>query len=315
MKTILVTGGAGFIGSHLCERLLKEGYKVVNLDNFNSYYDPAIKEKNILEALEHEHYKLYRGDILDRPLLEKIYSENRVEGIIHLAAMAGVRNSLSDPLEYVDVDIKGTVNMLQFAKDHGIDKFVFASSSSVYGVNEKAPFAESDPVELQVSPYATAKRAGELYCHTYSHLYHMDISCLRFFTVYGPRQRPEMAIHNFTQKIINGEPITVFGDGHSQRDYTYIEDIIDGIFSAFVNLKGFEIYNLGNSDTIALKDLIAVIEETCEKKAIIDRQSDQKGDVPLTYASIEKSKFRLGYEPKVKIKQGINKFYQWKMSV
>ena len=311
MKTILVTGGAGFIGSHVCEKLLSQGYKVINIDNFNSYYDPAIKRRNISAVISSPDYILYEGDIRDRPLLRKIFEVEHIDKIIHLAAMAGVRNSLSDPLEYVDVDIKGTVNLLEFAKEYKISKFIFASSSSVYGINSKVPFAEDDKVDLQVSPYATAKRAGELYCATYSNLYNISISCLRFFTVYGPRQRPEMAIHLFTRLIDEGKEIPVFGDGYSSRDYTYIDDIVDGVISVAEKKYKFEIFNIGNSYTITLNGLIEILEDNLGRKAIINRLPFQKGDVPKTYADITKSKELLEYNPQTSITDGIKKFIKW----
>lgn len=302
-----MTGGAGFIGSHLCERLLKEGYFVINLDNFNNYYDPKIKWRNIQEALKSENYALYVGDIRDNKILDQISEEQgKIDIVCHLAAMAGVRSSLKDPVEYVSVDIGGTVNMLEFARRNGVEKFVFASSSSVYGKNSKVPFSEDDPLEGQVSPYATAKRAGELYCQTYSEIYNIPIVALRFFTVYGPRQRPEMAIHLFTRLIIEGKPIPVFGDGSTARDYTYIDDIIEGVYRAMLYDKTkFEIFNLGNSKTVKLSELIAIIEQVTGKKAIIDRKPMQLGDVEITYANISKSKEMMLYSPVTSIEEGI----------
>ena len=313
MKKVLVTGGAGFIGSHLCERLLKEGYFVINLDNFNNYYDPKIKWRNIQDALKSANYALYVGDIRDNKILNQIIEEQgKIDIIVHLAAMAGVRNSLKDPVEYVSVDIGGTVNMLEFAKKNEVEKFVFASSSSVYGKNSKVPFSEDDPLEGQISPYATAKRAGELYCKTYSELYGIPIVVLRFFTVYGPRQRPEMAIHLFTKNTLEEKPIPVFGDGTTARDYTYIDDIIDGIYkSVLYDKTKFEVFNLGNSNTITLSELIEIIEKTVGKKAIIDRQPMQLGDVEITYADIEKAKKLLKYKPRTNIMEGISSFFMW----
>lgn len=311
MRTILVTGGAGFIGSNLCDRLLELGDKVINLDNFNSYYDPSIKEKNIKNALKNSNYKLYRGDILDENLVNSIFRENKIDIVIHLAAMAGVRNSLSDPLKYIDVDIKGTVSLLEACVKNGVNKFIEASSSSVYGINSKVPFSEEDDVNLQVSPYATSKRATELFCATYTNLYNISTACLRFFTVYGPRQRPEMAIHMFTRNICNNQPINVFGDGLSERDYTYIDDIVDGIVSLLDKEFKFEIFNLGNNDTVQLSELIRIIESTVGKKALINKMEFQKGDVPITYASITKAYNKIGYKPKVNIEEGIKRFYNW----
>lgn len=313
MKKILVTGGAGFIGSHLCERLLKEGYFVINLDNFNNCYDPKIKWRNIQEALKSQNYDLYVGDIRDNKILDQINEEQgKIDIVCHLAAMAGVRNSLKDPVEYVSVDIGGTVNMLEFARRNGVEKFVFASSSSVYGKNSKVPFSEDDPLEGQVSPYATAKRAGELYCQTYSEIYNIPIVVLRFFTVYGPRQRPEMAIHLFTRLIMEGKPIPVFGDGSTARDYTYIDDIIDGVYRAMLYDKTkFEIFNLGNSKTVKLSEMIAIIEQVTGKKAIIDRKPMQLGDVEITYANIEKGNSLLSYIPESEIHRGVFEFFEW----
>ena len=313
MKKVLVTGGSGFIGSHLCERLLKEGYFIINLDNFNNYYDPKIKWRNIQKALKSDNYALYVGDIRDNKILDQINEEQgKIDIVCHLAAMAGVRNSLKDPVEYVSVDIGGTVNMLEFARRNKVEKFVFASSSSVYGKNSKVPFSEDDPLEGQVSPYATAKRAGELYCQTYSHIYNIPIVVLRFFTVYGPRQRPEMAIHLFTRLIMEGKPIPVFGDGSTARDYTYIDDIIDGVCRAMLYDKTrFEIFNLGNSVTVKLSELIEIIEKVTGRKAIIDRKPMQLGDVEITYANIEKSNSLLSYRPESEIHERISEFYKW----
>ncbi|RLL85925.1 NAD-dependent epimerase/dehydratase family protein [Mesotoga sp. BH458_6_3_2_1] len=313
MNKVLVTGGSGFIGSHLCERLLKEGYFVINLDNFNNYYDPRIKWRNIQEALKNQNYALYVGDIRDTKVLDQISEEQeKIDEVVHLAAMAGVRNSLKDPVEYVSVDIGGTVNMLEFARRNEVEKFVFASSSSVYGKNSKVPFSEDDPLEGQVSPYATAKRAGELYCQTYSEIYNIPIVALRFFTVYGPRQRPEMAIHLFTRLIMEGKPIPVFGDGSTARDYTYIDDIIEGVYKAMLYDKtSFEIFNLGNSKTVKLSELIRIIEKAVRKEAIVDRKPTQLGDVEITIADIGKGNALLSYRPRTKIHKGVSFFSEW----
>ncbi len=308
---ILVTGGSGFIGSSLCDKLIERGDYVINLDNFNNYYDPKIKWQNIQEVINSPNYKLYVGDVRDPKILPQIFEVEKPEVVVHLAAMAGVRNSLKDPLEYVDVDVKGTVNLLEFSRKYGIEKFVFGSSSSVYGKNTKVPFKEDDPLEGQVSPYAASKRAGEIYCQTYSEMYNMKISCLRFFTVYGPRQRPEEAIHLFTKLISEGKPIPVFGDGTSKRDYTYIDDVVDGIIKAIDTDYEFEIFNIGNSETITLENLIKLLESAIGKKAIIDRKPFQLGDVQITYADISKARKILGYEPKTKIEEGVKKFWEW----
>ncbi len=313
MKQVLVTGGAGFIGSHLCERLLRQGYGVINLDNFNPYYDPKRKWKHIQKALDHPSYHLFVGDIRDNRVLAQITKEQgKIDIIYHLAAMAGVRQSLKDPMEYVSVDIGGTVSMLEYAKAHEVERFVFASSSSVYGKNAKLPYSEDDPLEGQVSPYATAKRAGELYCQTYSEIYAIPTVALRFFTVYGPRQRPEMAIHSFTRQIIEGKPITVFGDGTTARDYTYIDDVVDGIEKAMgYDHLGYEVFNLGNNHTIQLHELIALLERAIGKKAMIDRQPLQLGDVEMTCADIRKPSRFLGYAPSVDIERGVARFVEW----
>ncbi len=309
--TILVTGGAGFIGSTLCDKLVEGGEKVINLDNFNNYYDPIIKWENIQNVINKPNYKLYVGDTRDPKMLKEIFKNEKPEIVVHLAAMAGVRNSLKDPLEYVDVDVKGTVNLLEFSRKYRIEKFVFGSSSSVYGKNTKVPFKEDDPLEGQVSPYAASKRAGEIYCQTYSEMYNIKVSSLRFFTVYGPRQRPEEAIHLFTKLIDEGKPIPVFGDGTSKRDYTYVDDVVDGIIKAMNADYKFEIFNIGNSETITLSDLIKLIEKTVGKKAIIDRKPFQLGDVQITYADISKAREMLRYNPKTKIEEGIRNFWEW----
>lgn len=311
LPTVLVTGGAGFIGSHLCERLLARDYEVLCLDNFNDFYDPKLKEQNIAQASKHPNFTLVRGDILDQGLLERVFSQYKPEKIVHLAAIAGVRPSIVSPTKYVDVDIKGTVNLLEIAKKYGIKQFVFGSSSSVYGLNEKVPFSEGDPTDLQASPYATAKKADELYCKTYHHLYGIPITILRFFTVYGPKQRPDMAIRKFTELMMEGKPIPMFGDGTSRRDYTYIDDCIDGIMAAIEKPFDFEIFNIGNSSTVKLKDLIELIAAKLEVNPKIEQLPEQSGDVPITYADISKARSLLGYNPKVALEKGIERFVQW----
>lgn len=308
---ILVTGGAGFIGSHLCDRLLDEGHKVLCLDNFNDFYDPKLKEQNLAQASRHPNFTLVRGDILDQELLERVFSRYRPEKIVHLAAIAGVRPSITSPTKYVDVDIKGTVNLLEVAKRYEIKQFIFGSSSSVYGLNKKIPFSEDDPTHLQASPYATAKKAGELYCRTYHHLYGIPITILRFFTVYGPRQRPDMAIRKFTELMIEGKPIPMFGDGTSERDYTYIDDCIDGVMTAIERPFDFEVFNIGNSSTVKLKDLIELIAKKIGVNPEIEQLPEQRGDVPITYADISKARSLLGYNPKISLEEGIEKFVYW----
>ena len=308
----LVTGGAGFIGSHLVDRLLENGDKVICIDNFNHYYSPEIKRQNINKHLSNEdNFSLIEADIRNRKDLEKIFRANNIDKILHLSARAGVRPSISDPLLYEDVNVKGTLNLLELSKEHGIEDFIFGSSSSVYGNNEKIPFSEGDGVNRPISPYAASKRSCELFCYTYSHLYNIPISCLRFFTVYGPRQRPEMAINKFTRLIHQGKEIPMYGDGSSKRDYTYISDIIDGIVSALDKKFDFEIFNFGNSKTVELRYLISLIEKNLGKRAKIRQFPDQPGDVPITYADISKAKKLLGYNPKVRIEEGIKKFVEW----
>ncbi|MFL0269962.1 GDP-mannose 4,6-dehydratase [Candidatus Clostridium radicumherbarum] len=310
MKTVLVTGGSGFIGSNLCEKLLVLGYNVINLDNFNDYYSPLIKIKNIKNALENKNYKVIDGDIQDKNLLTSIFNLNRVDIIIHLAALAGVRRSLNNPLEYIDVDIKGTVNLLECARKYNTKKFIFASSSSVYGHNF-LPFKETDTIASQISPYAAAKASGELFCKTFNNLYDIPIVCLRFFTVYGPRQRPEMAIYNFTSRISEGRAISIFGNGTSSRDYTFIDDILDGIVSSMNLNCSFEIFNLGNSNPTNIEYLVTLIEENLGKKALIDYTLMQPGDVPHTFADISKAQSLINYAPKVSIEKGIEEFINW----
>ena len=256
---ILVTGGAGFIGSHLIKKLLNKGFSVVCIDNFNDYYDPQIKERNIKPFVNNPNFKLYREDIRNFEVLSKIFENERIDKIVHLAAMAGVRNSIKYPALYTEVNIPGTVNLLELVKKYKISNFVFASSSSVYGGNKKVPFSEDDPVNYPISPYAAAKKAGELICYTYHHLYHLNITCLRFFTVYGPAGRPDMAPYKFTRSVLAGDEILMFGDGSSQRSYTYIDDIVEGVYSAMNKELGYEIINLGGSELVSLKSFISLI--------------------------------------------------------
>ena len=309
--TIMVTGCAGFIGSHVVDRLLSSGKNVVGVDNFDSFYNPSIKMKNIEPNLDDNNFVFYRADIRDKAEMDSIFEDNDIEVIIHLAARAGVRPSIQDPLLYEDVNIKGTLNLLELSKEYGIKNFVFASSSSVYGVNEKVPFSESDMVERSISPYAASKKACETYCYTYHHLYDIPVVCLRFFTVYGPRQRPEMAIHKFTRLIDNGQEIEMYGDGTSKRDYTYITDIVDGIVAAVDKRSGYEIINLGDSKVVELQYLISLIEENLGKKAQIKKMPVQPGDVPITYADISKAQTLFGYAPEIGIEEGIKNFVEW----
>ena len=321
---IVVTGGAGFIGSHLSEKLLKEGNKVLVIDNFNNYYDPEIKRNNIEEVrktcLENnislDNYKVFEGDIRDNEFLKEVFS-NKIDSIMHLAAMAGVRPSIQNPSLYYDVNITGTVNLLERCREVGIKQFVFASSSSVYGNNEKVPFAESDRVDNPISPYAATKKSGELLCHTYHHLFDMNIACLRFFTVYGPRQRPDLAINKFTSLILEDKEIPFYGDGTTSRDYTFVEDIVAGIVASinYINTKDkvFEIFNIGGDKTVSLTEMVEIIEEVLGKKAKINRLPMQPGDVNRTCADISHSNKILGYNPKTTFRDGIKKFIEWKL--
>ncbi|MCK5614499.1 SDR family NAD(P)-dependent oxidoreductase [Candidatus Pacearchaeota archaeon] len=308
---ILVTGCAGFIGSHVVDRLLSNGKNVVGVDNLDSYYNPSIKMKNIEHNMDNKNFVFYRVDIRDKAEMEQIFEANDIDVIIHLAARAGVRPSIQNPLLYEDVNIKGTLNLLELSEDSGIKNFIFASSSSVYGVNEMVPFSETDMVERSISPYAASKKACETYCYTYHHLYGIPVVCLRFFTVYGPRQRPEMAIHKFTRLIEQGKEIEMYGNGISKRDYTYITDIVDGIIAAIDKRFGYEIINLGDSKVVELQYLISLIEKNLGKKAQIRKLPVQPGDVPITYADISKAETLLGYIPKVSIEEGIENFVKW----
>jgi len=307
----MVTGCSGFIGSHVVDRLLSKGENVAGIDNFDSFYDPSIKKKNIEHNLDNKNFTFYQEDIRDKAEMEKILKMNEIETIIHLAARAGVRPSIQDPLLYQDVNIRGTINLLEISKGQDLKNFVFGSSSSVYGINEKIPFREDDPVDKAISPYAATKKACETFCYTYHHLYGIPITSLRFFTVYGPRQRPEMAIHKFTRSIEEGKVIEMYGDGKSRRDYTYISDIVNGIIAAADKKLGYEIINLGNSNVVELRYLIQLIEEKLGKSAIIRKMPDQPGDVPVTYADISKAQKLLNYEPEVCIEEGIEKFVHW----
>ena len=307
----LVTGGAGFIGSHLSQALLARDCQVVVLDNFDDFYDPAIKHSNLRHCLDHTGFTLIRGDIRDSSVLESLFADSPVDVIVHLAAKAGVRPSIADPIGYYDVNVTGTASLLEAARKFGVPKFIFGSSSSVYGNNKKIPFAESDNVDFPISPYAASKKAAELLCHTYHHLFGIDITCLRFFTVYGPRQRPDLAIHKFTKLIVAGQPIPVFGDGSMSRDFTYIDDIIAGLLAAVDRCSGFNIYNLGESQPIRLDALIAAIEKALGSKALIDRQPLQPGDVERTFADISLARTQLDYNPSTDLARGLDNFVVW----
>jgi UDP-glucuronate 4-epimerase len=313
MRNILITGGAGFIGSHLVDRLIAEDHwRVTVLDDFNDFYEPSIKRANIQTHLSNPNFKLIEADIRDYYSLDEVFAEGNFECLVHLAARAGVRPSLTEPRLYVETNINGTTNLLELCRQHDVNQFVFGSSSSVYGENQKVPFSEHDLIFNPISPYAATKAAGELLCHTYSHLYQMRIICLRFFTVYGARQRPDLAIHKFAKMISAGQPIPVFGDGTTRRDYTYIDDIIAGVRAAIDYEQSiYEIINLGESRTVELRELITLLEQALGRKAQIDRQPTQPGDVPQTFADIAKARRLLNYEPRTQIEDGIRKFVAW----
>ena len=309
-KHYLITGGAGFIGSHLAERLIKENNQVTVIDNFNDYYAPAIKHQNI--ATMRDQMNLIEGDIRDAILVERTFAKGQFDQVIHIAARAGVRPSIQDPKLYFTTNIDGTFNLLDACRYHGVKRFTFASSSSVYGINKKVPFAETDAIERTISPYAATKLAGEQICSNYAHLFGIHCQCLRFFTVYGPRQRPDLAISKFTQNILAGEPIQQYGDGSTARDYTYIDDIIDGIIAASkYDQRSFEIFNLGGAATTTLSELIQLIESATGKTALIEQLPEQLGDVPRTYADISKATRLLHYAPETSIQTGIEKYVKW----
>lgn len=306
---ILITGGAGFIGSHVGNRLSSEGHQITVIDDFNDYYDPAIKRANLQQRVPEA--RLIEGDIRDKSAVEKAFARP-VDAVIHLAARAGVRPSIGDPELYITTNIQGTYNLLDAARRHGCMDFVFGSSSSVYGINEKVPFTEDDLIQSTISPYAMTKLAGEQLCSNFSNLHGMRCICLRFFTVYGPGQRPDLAIHKFTDLIHRGQPLEMYGDGSTERDYTYVDDIVDGVTAALnYRDRQFDIFNLGESQTTTLSDLIATIGEALGKEPKVIRRPDQPGDVPRTYADITKAEQLLNYRPSTKIADGIPKFVDW----
>ncbi len=312
-KNILITGGAGFIGSHLATHLLREGeWDVTIFDDLNDFYSPDIKRANLAAVRAEGEFRFVESDIRRTEDLRPVFDETSFECIVHLAARAGVRPSLSQPKLYAETNIDGTLNLLELARDYEVGQFVFGSSSSVYGINAKVPFAEDDRIHQPISPYAATKAAGELLCHTYSHLFGFRTVCLRFFTVYGARQRPDLAIHKFSRLISEGKPIQVFGDGSTRRDYTYVDDIITGVRAAIEYDGGVhEVFNLGESETTELSRLIELLEASLGQKAIIDRQPMQPGDVPLTFADISKARRLLNYSPQTQIEEGIPKFAEW----
>ncbi len=313
MNNILITGGAGFIGSHLVDHLLAEGgWRVTVADDFNDFYDPTIKRENVKTHRSNPDFQLVEADIRDREALRRALSETDFDYIVHLAARAGVRPSLKEPHLYLETNVNGTMNLLELARSSGTKQFIFGSSSSVYGINNKVPFSEDDPIFNPISPYAATKAAGELICHSYAHLYDLRIVCLRFFTVYGARQRPDLAIHKFAKLIAAGKPIPVFGDGTTRRDYTYIDDIIAGVRAAIdYDQSDYEIINLGESRTVELTELISVLENALGERAEIDWQSMQPGDVPQTFADITKARRLLDYHPQTQIEEGIKRFVAW----
>jgi UDP-glucuronate 4-epimerase len=309
---ILITGAAGFIGSNLVDNLLFQGHRVIGTDNFDDFYHRDIKSNNLQDAIKNANFNLIECDIRNKDKIQELLIIENIELVIHLAAKAGVRPSILNPSEYLDVNLNGTLSILDAMKDAKVSKLIFASSSSVYGNDSNIPFSE-DGVSANnpISPYAASKRAGELFCHTYHHLYNFDVTCLRFFTVYGKRQRPDLAIYKFCQLIINDKPIPFYGDGTTERDYTYIDDIILGINNSINHLNGFNIYNLGNSNTISLKKLVEILEDTLGKKAIIQRLPMQQGDVSRTFADISKAGKDINFNPVVSIENGLSKFVQW----
>lgn len=307
---ILVTGGAGFIGSHICERLLKEGHKVICLDNFDPYYDPKLKRRNLCACLNNPNFKLIERDVRDKEGLEQLFRSSGIDKIVHLSARPGVRRSVENPFIYEDINVRGTLNLVELSRKYGIKNFVFTSSSSVYGICNKFPFSEEDPTS-PTSPYAASKRAAEIYCETYASLYGMSVVCLRLFTVYGPRQRPDMAIHKFTRLTDQGEEVPMFGDGSSKRDYTYVDDVVEGVVRTLDRNFSFEIFNIGTSSPVDLMYVVSLIEKELGKKAKIRHLPPQLGDVPITHADVTKAERMLGYRPKVSLGEGIKKFIHW----
>ena len=309
--SVLVTGGAGFIGSHLVERLARRGERVVIVDDFNDYYSPKLKRANAEEVRGKGDVTVVEGDIRDAEFMEHLFTEGGFEAVIHLAARAGVRPSLVAPQLYVDVNVRGTLNLLECARRHGVERLVFASSSSVYGSSRDVPFRETAAADRPASPYGATKRAGELLVYNYHHLYGLKCAVLRFFTAYGPRQRPDMAIHKFARLIAAGRPLPFYGDGSSARDYTYIDDIVEGVVAAVDSGTGYEIFNLGDSKPVSLEEMVKTIGAAVGREPVLDRQPDQPGDVPITFADISKARKMLGFEPKVPFGEGIGRFVAW----
>ncbi len=315
MQTILITGGAGFIGSSLADKLLNLGYNVIAIDNFSDYYNPAIKRDNIKQALQNSNYKLYEINIENIADIERVFAENNIDTVVHLAARAGVRPSIEAPLAYAMTNIIGTLNILEMMKKYNVKRMSMASSSSVYGNCQAEKFSEDLNIREPISPYAATKSADEQFCYTYHHLYGLEIYMLRFFTVFGPRQRPDLAINKFTHLIMQNKPIDMYGDGSTMRDYTYIDDIIDGIIATMNYSKtGYEIFNLGGGSPVTLKEMISTIEKVLGKKAQINQMPMQPGDVDKTVSDISKSEKLLGYHPKTTFTEGVKKFIEWKIN-
>lgn len=308
---ILVTGGAGFIGSHLGERLMAEGHELIVLDDLNDFYSPEMKRANLREMERAGRFRFIEANICDEEAVARVFDEERPQAVVHLAARAGVRPSLADPLLYERVNVRGTLVLLEAARREAIEKFVFASSSSVYGARNVVPFREDEHKLLPVSPYAATKLAGEQLCHTYSHLYGLSVVCLRFFTVYGPRQRPDLAIRKFSEAMLAGKPIPFFGTGDSARDYTFVADTVQGIVAALRYNTRYDVFNLGNSNPVTLTHLISALEEVLGVKAKLDRLPDQPGDVPITFADIAKAGAQLGYRPETPIRKGLQAMADW----
>lgn len=308
---VLITGAAGFIGSHVTEQLLERGATVLGIDNFNRFYDPAIKRSNIAASLKNTRFTLETADITDAPAMAQIFAAFKPDRVVHLAAWAGVRPSIEQPALYQKVNIEGTTNLLECCRQSGVKHFVFASSSSVYGDRENVPFCETDNVDNPISPYAATKKAGELLCYTYHHLFDISTHCLRFFTVYGPRQRPEMAIAKFTRLLAAGRPITLFGDGTSSRDYTYIDDIVSGVIASTERCDGYRVYNLGESKTIELRQLVDVIAGALGVSPSIEWLPMQPGDVQRTFAEISRARSELDYAPQINIEEGVRRYVAW----
>lgn len=314
-SAFFITGVAGFIGSHVAMALLRRGDRVFGLDNFDPFYDKAIKDRNLSALKEFPGFRFEEGDIRDAGVLARWGAGESPKALIHLAAKAGVRPSVADPAGYADVNVMGTVRVLAWARKRSVPRVLFASSSSVYGGNTKVPFSEDDFVDHPISPYAATKKAGELLCHTWAHLYNMNIVSLRFFTVYGPAQRPEMAIHKFTSDLLAGKEIRIFGDGSARRDFTYIDDIVGGVLGALSAPGGYRVYNLGESATVSVNDLVTLLENATGVRAKRKHLPPEPGDVPVTFADISRARAEIGYDPKTPVEAGVKKFVQWYRSM